>query len=117
MGDGSCLADWVDCYNVDSIRIGVDALTVSQYSFLCTASRNYQDPSLPVVTAPITVADGAWITADVFVAPGVEVGEGAVALARATVLKDVAPWTVVAGNPARFVRNRRPQTDLQDGHA
>jgi putative colanic acid biosynthesis acetyltransferase WcaF len=40
------------------------------------------------------------------VGPGVTLGEGAVAAARAVVVKDVAPWTVVGGNPAQFIKKR-----------
>ena len=56
---------------------------------------------------PIEVRDQAWVCADAFVGPGVVVGEGAVAGARAVVTKNVEPWTVVAGNPARFLKARR----------
>jgi len=45
MGDHSCLSEDVDCYCVDKIRIGPHA-TVSQYSFLCTASHDYKDPAM-----------------------------------------------------------------------
>ena len=103
--DHSCLAHNVDCYCVGSVRIGAHA-TVSQYSYLCTASHDFEHPHLPLVTAPITIGNGAWVTADVFVGPGVTIGDGAVVGARSSVFKDVAPWTVVAGNPARFVKKR-----------
>lgn len=105
MGDHSCLSEQVDCYCVDKIRIGAYA-TVSQYSFLCTASHDYADPAMPLVTAPISIGDKAWITADVFLAPGVSIGEGTVVLARSSVFQDVEPWVVVAGNPAKFVKPR-----------
>lgn len=105
MGDYSCLGDWVDCYSVDKIRVGAHA-TVSQYSFLCTASHDYTDPSMPLVTAPIVIGERAWVTADVFVAPGVSIGEGAVILARSSVFSDIEPWMVAAGNPARPVKRR-----------
>ncbi len=59
-----------------------------------------------LVTAPITIGAGAWITADVFVGPGVTVGEGAVVGARSSVFKDVPAWTVVAGNPAHEIKKR-----------
>jgi putative colanic acid biosynthesis acetyltransferase WcaF len=59
-----------------------------------------------LITAPITIGAGAWVCADVFVAPGVTIGEGAVAAARSVVVKDVEPWTIVAGNPARVVKKR-----------
>lgn len=105
MGEHSCLSDKVDCYSVDAIRLGPHA-TVSQYSFLCTASHDYALPRMPLITAPITIERGAWIAADVFVGPGVTIGEGAVVGARSTVLKAVDPMTVVAGNPPRVLGKR-----------
>ena len=99
MGDHSCLSEQVDCYCVDKIRIGAHA-TVSQYSFLCTASHDYTDLSMPLMTAPIVIGEHAWVTADVFVGPGVSIGEGAVVTARSSVFSDIEPWVVVSGNPA-----------------
>lgn len=105
MGDHSCLSEQVDCYCVDKIRIGAHA-TVSQYSFLCTASHDYKDPDLPLVTAPITIGEHAWVTADVFIAPGVTIGDGAVINARSSVFSNIDPWVVAAGNPAKPVKKR-----------
>jgi putative colanic acid biosynthesis acetyltransferase WcaF len=99
MRDRSCLGDWVDCYSVDKVILGVGA-TVSQYSFLCTASRDYTDTAMPLITAPITLGDKAWVTVDVFVGPGVTIGEGAVVTARSSVFSDIPAWTVAGGNPA-----------------
>lgn len=106
MGEHSCLGHNVDCYCVATVRIGANA-TVSQYSFLCTASHDYEDPHMGLTTAPITIGDGAWVAADAFLAPGVTVGEGAVVGARSMVYHDVDAWTVVAGNPARFIKPRQ----------
>ena len=105
MGDHSCLSENVDCYCVDKIRIGAYA-TVSQYSFLCTASHDYTDPSMPLMIAPITIGERAWVTADVFVAPGISIGEGAVVTARSSVFSDIEPWMVASGNPAVPIRPR-----------
>ncbi len=106
IGDHSALAEEVDCYCVDRVVIG-SHVTVSQYSFLCTASHDYEDPHMALITAPITIGDGAWVAADAFIGPGVNVGEGAVVAARASVFRDVPPWTVVAGNPAKVIKERR----------
>lgn len=105
MGDHSCLSHFVDCYCVAKISIGAHS-TVSQYSFLCTASHDIERANLPLITAPINIGSGVWVTADVFVAPGVTIGDGAVVGARSSVYSDVAPWTVVAGNPAKFIKKR-----------
>ena len=105
MGAHSCLSHYVDCYCVDRITLGAHT-TVSQYSFLCTASHDYTDPAMPLTTAPITLGERVWVTADVFVAPGVTIGEGAVITARSSVFQDIAPWTVAAGNPAQPLKPR-----------
>ncbi len=105
LGDHGTIGEQVDCYCVDKIKIG-DFSTVSQYSFLCTASHDYldpiilNDPRMPLVTAPISIGSRVWITADVFVAPGVCVNDGAVVLARSSVFSDVSAWTIVGGNPS-----------------
>ena len=106
MSDNSCLGDFVDCYCVDQIRIGAYS-TVSQYSFLCTASHDYTLPTMPLVTAPITIGERAWITADVFVGPGVRIGDGVVVTARSSVFADLPPWMVASGNPAAPIKLRR----------
>lgn len=106
VGDHCALSDGVNCYSVDRIVIG-SHVTISQDSFLCTATHDYEDPHFALITAPIRIGDGAWVAADAFIAPGVTLGEGAVVGARASVFRDVAPWTVVAGNPARLIKQRR----------
>ena len=113
MGDHSCLSEQVDCYCVDKIQINAYA-TVSQYSFLCTASHDYVDPNMPLMTAPIFIGKRAWITADVFVAPGVCIGEGVVVTARSSVFSDIKPWVVATGNPAVSVRARELKEGSKD---
>jgi putative colanic acid biosynthesis acetyltransferase WcaF len=105
MDDFSTLSADVDCYCVAPITIGAHA-TVSQYAFLCTATHDVSDPHMRLVTAPIVVADQAWVCAGAFLAPGVMVAQGAVVGARAVVTKEVPAWTIVAGNPAREIRKR-----------
>jgi maltose O-acetyltransferase len=56
---------------------------------------------------PIVIEDDVWIGAGVTVLPGVRVGRGSVVGAGSTVTKDVPPWSVAAGNPARVVRQRK----------
>jgi putative colanic acid biosynthesis acetyltransferase WcaF len=116
MGDHSCLSHHVDCYCVDRVVIGAHA-TVSQYSYLCTASHDFEDPTMPLVAAPIVIGDGAWVAADVFVAPGVTIGDGAVVGARSSVFSDVEPWHVAAGNPARCLRKRELKSIAKGGQA
>lgn len=109
MGEHSCLGAYVDCYCVDKVSVGAHA-TVSQYSFLCTATHDISDPHMGLVTAPINIEGEAWVCGDVFVAPGITIGEGAVAGARAVVIRNVDQWTVVGGNPAKFIKIREVRT-------
>lgn len=114
MAADSCLGDHVDCYDIDRIYIGKSAV-VSQYSYLCTAGHPLEDMSVNILK-PIRIEADAWVAADCFVGMGVTVGEGAVVGARASVFKNVQPWTVVAGNPARFMRHRpRPADAAKNG--
>lgn len=55
-------------------------------------------------TAPVRIGKGAWLGAQVIVLKGVTIGEGAVIGAGAVVTKDIPPWCVAAGNPAKIIR-------------
>jgi putative colanic acid biosynthesis acetyltransferase WcaF len=105
MSEHSCLAPYVDCYCVAPIVIGAHS-TVSQYSYLCAASHDFENPKMPLITSPIIIEEQAWIGADAFIALGVKIGQGAVIGARTSVFKDVQPWIVVGGNPAKFIKKR-----------
>lgn len=56
------------------------------------------------LSKPIRICKGVWIGARSIILKGVTIGEGAVIGAGAVVTKDVPPWTIVAGNPARIIR-------------
>ncbi|WP_320978409.1 putative colanic acid biosynthesis acetyltransferase [Bacteroides sp.] len=105
LGANSFLAEDVNCYNVAPVVLG-NNVTVSQGTYLCTASHDICDSEHKLITAPIIIEKCAWVAADAFVGMGVTIGEGAVVGARAAVFKDVAPWTVVGGNPAKFIKKR-----------
>ncbi|KAA5543920.1 putative colanic acid biosynthesis acetyltransferase [Roseiconus nitratireducens] len=108
IGSDSSIGHHVDVYNVAPILIG-DRCTVSQYSYLCSASHDIADPTMRLTAAPIRLDASAWICARAFVGPGVHVATGSVVGACGVAVKDVSAWTVVAGNPARFIREREIQ--------
>ena len=95
----------VKLYTKDKIKIG-SAVVISQDAYLCTASHDIASPTMDLVTKPIVIEDNVWIAARAVILPGVTIGEGAVVGACAVVAKDVPPWTVVVGNPARAVGKR-----------
>ena len=83
------------------------SVCVSQRAFLCTGSHDYTKPTFDLKTAPVTLRHGAWIAAQAFVGPGVEIGEGSVVAAGAVVTEDVPERVVVKGNPAGIVKRLR----------
>ena len=101
------IGDEVILYCLGNVTIGARAM-VSQYSHLCAGTHDYTLASLPLIRSPIVIGADAWVAADVFVGPGVTIGEGAVVGARSSVHRDLPPWMVCVGNPARPVKPRPP---------
>lgn len=99
------IADDVTLYTMAPIAIGKRAV-ISQGAHLCAGTHDYEDPGFRLCAEPIAIGPEAWICAEAFIGPGVTVGEGAVVGARAVATKNVEPWMVVAGNPARVVKKR-----------
>jgi Acetyltransferase (isoleucine patch superfamily) len=81
-------------------------VNVSHYVLIQTLTHDPQNPDFICLERPVAIMDHAWIGAKALIMPGVTVGEGAVIAAGAVVTKDVAPYTIVAGVPARKVGER-----------
>jgi putative colanic acid biosynthesis acetyltransferase WcaF len=105
VGDWSALGEGVLLYNPGQITLG-EKVTISPGAHLCAGTHDYRDPEMRLLKPPIRIEDQAWVCADAFIAPGIVVGEGAVVGARSVVTKNVEPWTVVAGNPAKPIGKR-----------
>lgn len=106
VGDWSAMGEEAFIYNLGPVTLG-EKVTVSHRAQLCAGTHDYAQADLPLLRPPIVIANQAWICADAFVGPGVTVGEGAIVGACAVAMKNVAPWTIVAGNPARLVKPRK----------
>ena len=105
MGDYVALSEHAICYTVEKIKIGSQT-TVSREAFLCCAGHDITSPIMELTYAPITIGFNCWVAGRAIVMPGVVVGDGAVVAAGAVATRDVEPWTVVGGNPARFIKKR-----------
>lgn len=73
---------------------------------LLSASHNINTAHFEMVTSPITIEDNCWIATRCIIGKGITIGEGSVVAAGSVVVKDVEPWTVVGGNPAKFLKTR-----------
>lgn len=105
MAEHACLGDDVDCYCVATVSIGART-TVSQYSYLCGATHDHEDPQHPLRPGPIKIGARCWIAADVFVGAGVTIADGTVVGARSSVFSDLPEWVVAMGTPAKPVGPR-----------
>lgn len=105
IGAGAAIGAHAWVYSLGPVRIGARA-TVSHRAHLCAGTHDYTDPSLPLLRIGLEIGADAWICSDAFVGPGVKIGEGAVVGAAAVAMRDVPPWMVAAGNPARPVKRR-----------
>ena len=110
MGDG--VGFNYGCYvnGFGGLTIGDDAM-FGPYTMIHTANHNYDDRSRPVTEQgwteqPVEIGPRVWIGMGVCILPGVTVGEGAIVGAGSVVAKDVEPYTIAVGNPARLVKTR-----------
>ncbi|MBD3679157.1 MAG: putative colanic acid biosynthesis acetyltransferase [Rhodobacteraceae bacterium] len=105
MGAHSILGPGVICYNQAPVRIGCHSV-ISQRSHLCAGTHDFTTPDFTLVTRPIRIGDEVWVCSEAFVGPGATLGAGTVVGARGVVTGEVAPWTILAGNPARPIGKR-----------
>lgn len=101
-------SSWV--YALAPITIGRKCCIGDEVKLL-TGTHDVSSSRFALVTRPIVIGDNVWIATGAMVMPGVTIGEGAVIAAGSVVTKDVAPWTIVGGNPARHIKDRKLRCD------
>ncbi|KAK5108788.1 hypothetical protein LTR62_007848 [Meristemomyces frigidus] len=100
-----------NCTILDTCRVSIGARTLFGPNVQLYSATHPLDPEVrrgtegPEMGGQITVGEDCWIGGSVVVLPGITVGKGAVVGAGSVVTKDVAPYTIVAGNPARKLRD------------
>jgi len=98
--------DHAEIYNPAPVHLGSHAI-LSQNAYLCGATHDFDDPAFPLLAYAMEVGPYAWVAARACVAPGVNVGEGAVLGLASVATRDLEPWGVYAGAPAVKVRERK----------
>ena len=101
----SVIGPGAEIYNVDYVTLE-DGAIVSQNAYLCTASHNIDIPSRPLIMAPILLKKNSWVAARAIVGMGVTIGENAVVGMGGVICSNVPDNLIVAGNPAKPLRNR-----------
>lgn len=105
MGENSSAGDRSLLYCLGPVTIGKN-VSISQQAHVCAGSHDYTRADLPLLRPSIVIEDDAWIAADAFVGPGIIVGRGAILGARGCAFKDLEPWSIYGGNPAKRLRDR-----------
>jgi putative colanic acid biosynthesis acetyltransferase WcaF len=103
--DGVSLGDQAEIYNPSPVTMGSHAI-VSQQAYICGATHDYNDPSFPLISSPMSLGAYSWVCARASVCPGVNLGDGAVLGLGSVATHDLQPWTVYAGVPAQPVKQR-----------
>ena len=110
IGDDTVIQPFVHIGAVRQVRIGKQVLMASRV-YITDHDHDYSDPDSPVVSnnrvivEPVTIGDRVWLGEGVMVLKGVTIGEGAIVGAASVVTKDVPPYSIAVGAPARVVRH------------
>jgi len=100
-----------EIYNPSPIQLDSHVI-LSQNAYLCGATHDYNDPAFPLIAYRMKLEAYAWVCARASVAPGVNLGEGAVLGLQSVATHDLEPWTIYAGVPAVRIKDRQhPQTN------
>ena len=108
------IANGAILYSQGKITIGRRAV-VSQGAHLCAGTHDYNDPGFRLITMPIVIGDQAWVAAEAFIHPGVEIGQGCVIGARSVVTKSMPAWMICAGHPCKPLKERELINNVQIG--
>jgi len=88
-----------------NLTIGENVNISSDVKFY-TLQHDYNDIAFKAVGAPIVIGDYVWVSVRAIILPGVTIGEGAVIAAGAVVTKDVEPFAIMGGVPAKKISER-----------
>jgi len=105
LGEEAAVASGAILYTQGKIVIGRKAV-ISQGAHLCAGTHDYNLPDFPLITKPIYIGDHAWVAAEAFIHPGINIGTGCVIGARSVVTKDMPDWMVCSGHPCKPLKER-----------
>lgn len=110
IGDNSSLG--INCMIMKGVTIGANVMMAPEV-YIYTQNHKFDDVTIPMVKQgrtpmeEVIIEDDVWIGSRVTILPGVKIGKGSVIAASSVVTKDVEPYTVVAGNPAKIIKRRK----------
>ena len=105
MGEKSSIGEYSCIRCRGKVKIGMNSC-IGRDVYLLSASHDISSPTFDMIMAPINIGNNVWIATRSTVGKGVNIGEGSVIAAESNVIKDVEPWSIVGGNPAKFIKKR-----------
>lgn len=108
LGNDVGIGNYVHIWGSGGVKIGNNVL-IAAHVTISTLSHDYTHENMnkaPIVAKPINIKDGVWIASNTVILPGVTLGEGSVVGAGAVVTKDVPPYAIVVGSPAKILKYR-----------
>jgi len=112
-------------WTVDRIKIGKYCCFASGVVFMMGGNHNHNSDWITVYPfqemivesykpkGDTIIGNDVWIGSEAMIMPGVKIGDGAIIASRAVVTKDVEPYTMIGGNPAKVIKKRFTDTDIQ----
>lgn len=106
IGDNCWIGEsvWID--NLENVSLG-NNISISQGAMLLTGNHDYTSSNFPYRLGKIKIEDGVWIGAQAVVCPGVICKSHAILTVNSVATKELAAWSIYAGNPATYVRERK----------
>jgi putative colanic acid biosynthesis acetyltransferase WcaF len=106
MGRLSSLGENVWAYCMEKITIG-EKCCIGKDVYLLTGSHDIEKSTFNLLTKPITIQSNTWIATGSYILPNVTVGKNCVVAAKSLVNKSIEANSVVGGNPAKFIKERK----------
>ena len=101
IGDHVLISHGVNIHDTNGHPIAIDKRTAHAIEIF---TRGHPNDKVDIADDPVVIKNGAWIGFNSIILKGVTIGEGAIVGAGSVVTKDVSPWTIVGGNPAKIIR-------------
>jgi putative colanic acid biosynthesis acetyltransferase WcaF len=106
IGDNCWIGEsvWID--NLEEVSVGSN-VSISQGAMLLTGNHDYTISSFPYRLGKIVLEDGVWVGAQSVVCPGITCKSHAILTVNSVATKNLEAWSIYAGNPATFIRQRK----------
>jgi acetyltransferase-like isoleucine patch superfamily enzyme len=105
VGSGVSIGTYVHMWCHGGISIG-DRVLIGSHAAITSVTHDYERADLPPTNKPVVIEDDVWIGTHAVIMPGVTIGKGAIVGANSVVTRDVEPYAIVIGSPARHYKYR-----------